>query len=419
MKKRLYFLACLFFLMSAFADLSTLSPKNGEIVSLIKEPQRKYLLMSREERKALSFDKEKAEAMRIDNAGDKPKPLILEWSDTAPAEGKKYTVTVKRLPDGKLFFSENTDKLSAQVVNLEIARDYEWTVASDDAKASSTFKTEDLAPRLLAFANIANARDFGGRIGIGGRRVKQSMMFRTSGLNHNAIITYYTLDEVMKLHEEGKLGEMGTIGKNLEEQIKQGKTINPRYIRLIKSTPSEPGRPKLTPESKDFILNTFGIKTDIDFRSDMECYGMTGSPLGPTVKWYQWSFAQFGYSNMFSPNGYKSFKEAFTLMLDEANYPIVFHCIGGTDRTGTMATLLNALLGVNENELCRDYEASWFRTAGGVVDDRHRGWFEGLLARLNKLEGENMREKVETFAIKSCGVTMEEINKFREIMLEK
>ena len=161
------------------------------------------------------------------------------------------------------------------------------------------------------------------------------------------------------------------------------------------------------------------MKTDIDLRSDMECYGMTGSPLGPTVKWHQWSFAQFGYSNMFSPNGYKSFKEAFTLMLDEANYPIVFHCIGGTDRTGTMATLLNALLGVNENELCRDYEASWFRTAGGVVDDVHRAWFEGLLTRLNKQEGENLREKVENFVINSCGFSMEDINKFREIMLEK
>ena len=419
MKTQLLLLTCLLSLSFAFADLTTVSPKKDETVPLIKEPQRKCLLMSREERKALSFDKEKADTMRIDNAGDKPRPLTLEWSDTAPAEDKKYTVTVKRLPDGKLFFSETTEKLSVQVVNLEIARDYEWTVASKDEKAVSTFKTEDLAPRLLNFANIANSRDFGGRIGIGGRRVKQGMMFRTSGLNHNATITYYTLEEVMKLHKEGKLAEMGTIGKNLDEQIKQGKTINPKYIRLIKSTPTEPGRPKLTPESQAFILHTFGVKTDIDLRSDMECFGMTGSPLGPTVKWHQWSFAQFGYSNMFAPNGYKSFKEAFTLMLDEANYPIVFHCIGGTDRTGTMATLLNALLGVNENELCRDYEASWFRTAGGIVDERHRRWFEGLLTRLSQLEGENLREKVENFAIKSCGFTMEDINKFREIMLEK
>ncbi|MBQ7651025.1 MAG: tyrosine-protein phosphatase, partial [Victivallales bacterium] len=111
--------------------------------------------------------------------------------------------------------------------------------------------------------------------------------------------------------------------------------------------------------------------------------------------------------------------EAFTLMLDEANYPIVFHCIGGTDRTGTMATLLNALLGVNENELCRDYEASWFRNAGGIVDERHRRWFEGLLTHINRLEGENLREKVESFVIGSCGFTMDDISKFREIMLEK
>ncbi|MBQ7650732.1 MAG: tyrosine-protein phosphatase [Victivallales bacterium] len=363
-------------------------------------------------------DEAKAQALKTTNDGDLPKPLLLEWSDTAPADGKKYTVTVKRLPDGKIYFQETTDKTSVEVVNLEIAREYEWTVASMDAQATSTFKTEDLAPRLLQFANIRNSRDFGGRIGIDGRRIKQGMMFRTSGLNRNATIVYYSLEEVMQFHEEGTLEGMGPLGKSLENQIKQGEEIDPKYIRLIKSTPTEPGLPKLNDEQRQFILDTFGIKTDIDLRGDIECYGMTESPLGPTVKWHQWSYGTFGYANMFANDGPKSFKDAFTLMLDEKNYPIVFHCIGGLDRTGTLATLLNALLGVEENELCLDYEASYFRADGGVVDKLHRGWFEWLISSIKELEGNNLREKVENFAINSCGVTMEEINKFREIMLE-
>ena len=405
--------------LSLFAELNLLSPKKDETVSLIKEPQRKFLLMTREERKALSYDPERAKAMRVNNSGDLPQPLALEWSDTTPAEGKTYSVIVKRLPDGKIFFSETTDKLTVQVVNLEIARDYEWTVSVGNDKATSTFKTEDLAPRLLQFATVRNARDFGGRIGIDGRRVKQSKMFRTSGLNHNAQIVYYKLDEVMQLHEEGKLGAMGDQGQKLERQIKRGEKIDPKFIRLIKSTPSEPGKLKLNNEQRQFILDTFGIKTDIDLRSDMECYGMTGSPLGPTVKWYQWSYSKFGYGYLFSPDGYKSFKTVFTLMLDENNYPIVFHCIGGADRTGVLATMLNALLGVEENELCRDYETTWFSSACGVVDKVHREWFEAYLGRINKYDGANLREKAENFAIKSCGITMEEINRFREIMLEK
>ena len=419
MKNRLFLLSLLPPLLSVFAELAIVSPAKDATVILIKEPQRNYLLMPREERKALSFNPEKAKAMRISNRGDQPQPLTLEWSDTAPAEGKTYTVTVKRLPDGKLFFNATTDKLTAEVVNLEIARDYEWTVTAENEKAASTFKTEDLAPRLLHLATVGNARDFGGRIGLGGRRVKQSKMFRTSGLNHNAQIVYYKLDEVMKLHEEGKLDGMGEQGKKLERQIKRGEKIDPKFIRLIKSTPTEPGKPKLNDEQRQFILDTFGIKTDIDLRSDMECYGMTGSPLGPTVKWYQWSYSKFGYSYLFTPDGFKSFKTVFTLMTDEANYPIVFHCIGGADRTGVLATVLNALLGVEEDELAKDYEATWFPSACGVVDKVHREWFETFLGRIAKYDGANLREKAENFAIKSCGVTMEEINRFREIMLEE
>ena len=99
MKKQLFLLSFLP-LLSLFADLAIVAPPKDGTATLIKEPQRKFLLMSREDRKALSFDPEKAKAMRISNRGDQPQPLTLEWSDTAPAEGKTYTVTVKRLPDG-------------------------------------------------------------------------------------------------------------------------------------------------------------------------------------------------------------------------------------------------------------------------------------------------------------------------------
>ncbi len=405
--------------ISEFAELSLISPKKDETVRLIKEPQRNYLLMSREERSALSDAPVNPEAVCISNDGDLPKPLVLEWKDPEPADGKKYTVTVKRLPDGKVFFQETTDKCFAEVVNLEIARTYQWTVATTDGQVTSTFKTEDLAPRLLQFANIRNARDFGGRIGIGGRRIKQGMMFRTSTMNRDAKIVFYTLDEVMQFHDEGKLEGMGAPGESLEKQIKRGEKIDPKFIRLIKSMPTEPGGPKLNDEQRQFILDTFGIKTDIDLRGDIECYGMTGSPLGPTVKWYQWSYGNFGYYNIFCKNGYRFFREVFNILIDESNYSIVFHCSGGLDRTGTLATLLNALLGVEENELCRDYEASYLKKSCGVVDSMHRGWFEGFLKSLYRLSGNNLREKLELFAIDLCGITMDEINKFREIMLEK
>ena len=43
------------------------------------------------------------------------------------------------------------------------------------------------------------------------------------------------------------------------------------------------------------------------------------------------------------------------MFLDPANYPIDFHCIAGQDRTGAVAFILNALLGVEEEELYLDW----------------------------------------------------------------
>ena len=38
---------------------------------------------------------------------------------------------------------------------------------------------------------------------------------------------------------------------------------------------------------------------------------------------------------------------------DENRYPVYIHCTGGADRTGTLAFLINALLGVGEDDLIR------------------------------------------------------------------
>jgi glutamate-1-semialdehyde 2,1-aminomutase len=43
---------------------------------------------------------------------------------------------------------------------------------------------------------------------------------------------------------------------------------------------------------------------------------------------------------------------------DEANRPVVFHCHGGKDRTGVIAAVLLAGLGVDREAILDDYEAT-------------------------------------------------------------
>ncbi len=56
--------------------------------------------------------------------------------------------------------------------------------------------------------------------------------------------------------------------------------------------------------------------------------------------------------------------QAFKLYTVEDNYPILFHCTSGADRTGTFAFLLEGMLGVALDDLYRDFELTCFSMGG-------------------------------------------------------
>ena len=176
----------------------------------------------------------------------------------------------------------------------------------------------------------------------------------------------------------------------------------------------EKGKSRVTPEGRAIFLDRYGVKSDIDLRTDGECWGMTGSPLGPQVKWIQVSSA--AYAGMQGERGKTQFAKVFRVFLDEKNYPIIFHCIAGQDRTGAVAFILNGLLGVPEEELYLDWEATGFWNKNPKFD--HAGRFNKLIDGFRKLPGKDLHEKIENYVL-SCGFTREDIEKFRGIMLEK
>ena len=54
-------------------------------------------------------------------------------------------------------------------------------------------------------------------------------------------------------------------------------------------------------------------------------------------------------------NERESLKKAFKVFTNRNNYPVIFHCAIGTDRTGVVAFYLNALLGLKDEDIYRDY----------------------------------------------------------------
>lgn len=212
-------------------------------------------------------------------------------------------------------------------------------------------------------AGIRNMRDLGGWTGRDGRLVRRGRVFRSGALNRSC----------------------------------------KRWYRSDKTLPAR---------SCAYLVETLGVKTDVDLRNDRECEGMEGSPLGSSVVWRHIPF--WAYVQLSTRRGRAAFAEIFRVFLDEGNYPILFHCQRGRDRAGTVAFVLNALLGVSEDDLRHDWAFSeWSKGTRDVsfvkIDD--------LIHVFLPYPGRTLNEKVEAF-VTSLGFTEAEIDHFRALMLE-
>ncbi|MBR4617215.1 MAG: GH92 family glycosyl hydrolase, partial [Kiritimatiellae bacterium] len=342
------------------AAISLVSPADGAEVPLLKDRQKAFMRMPREKRAAYFNDKRPDMKKAIKTLRSAPRPVTLEW--TGGRGPYKVTVT-KRGSDGP-WFCETVASNRVDVWNLEIAATYDWTVCADGECAKGWFRTEDQAPRLVCVPGVPNMRDIGGRV-IGGRRVRQGLVYRSSGLNNNA-------------------------------------------------TTNAPGTARLTERWRKYMRDRLGIKTDIDLRSTRERFGMTCSPLGPDVKFVTMPTNYHGYAAIHT-TGADDTRRVLRVFLDRANYPIDFHCIGGADRTGTVATILHGILGLDEDEIWKDYQiTAWY----GVVNDTHHlKRFKRLVDSFDRFEGATLSDRIRRYVL-WLGFTESDMQTIRDIMFE-
>lgn len=395
-----------------FAEVETVSPAAGETVQLIPDAQRKVLSLSTLAERLELFKKDKAsgKTLRHDRFWRKSKPLVLKWRVTGEEVGP-WKIEVGKTPDLSdariwYFSDQKTDVATGREVgksdagsevsrtipmaNLEIARDYYWRVtaripcgpncsARHRCKKSrrvvrsavASFRTEDFAPRWIAIeGRVGNIRDLGGRRTTDGRRVKQGMAYRGCGLNANS--------------------ETGDV----------------------------PGPNRLMVEDIKYLTGILGIKTDLDLRSDGEIAGMTESPLGAGVAFIKHSSQC--YRGIFTDEGKKVMAENFRVFCKPESYPMYFHCIGGADRTGSLAYVLNGVLGVDRREMETDWESTFYPKIPDENPDPsfwcRESHFNDGFAKYGK-DGDSWNRRIELYLL-DCGITKAEIDVFRSIMLE-
>ena len=395
--------------LPALAALVPVAPEEGGTVPLLKASQKKILALTHAQREPYFDDAQPAMRKKIASCRSEPLPVTLAWRG---GEGP-YEVSVRKSGTKKPFFTAHVPTNTVEVWNLEVGATYRWTVKAGTESIKGSFRTERTAPRLIRVPKVPNIRDLGGRTGLDGRRIRQGMVYRSAGLNDNAPVIHYTLDEVLQLEKDGKLASLGRTGKRYSDKLRAGKKLDPKYLRLVKAGPDRPGKARLTDETRAYMRTVLGVRTDIDLRTDAECFGMTGSPLGDGVRWVHVPY--HGYASVHA-EGTNDTREVFRVFLDPKNYPIDFHCIGGADRTGTVAALLEGLLGVSEEDIWRDYQTTAF--IGGINDSRHLQWFTDFVKSFGRYEGATLADRIARYFL-ALGFTEKDIAAFREIMLEQ
>jgi hypothetical protein len=250
----------------------------------------------------------------------------------------------------------------SDVVNLQIGSRYFWKIIARDGDSVLAvspvweFTTHTSPPRCLLVPGITNVRDIGGWRLPGNRRIRQGLIYRSSEMN---------------------------------------------------------GHVDITNEGRQVLIGELGIRTDIDLRGSNEAPRAVLDPA--MVKWIHIPISPYGH--MVEDDWREGYRQIFAIFADPSAYPILFHCWGGCDRGGTVAFLLNALLGLELTSLIHDYELSSLTIWGERSQQSEK--FKSLLGAL--LPFADGKDDVGTQAenyLRSIGVTAEEIASIRAQLVD-
>lgn len=180
---------------------------------------------------------------------------------------------------------------------------------------------------------------------------------------------------------------------------------------------------RISASDRAVLVGQLGVQHEIDLRgkegrdpSDGEV--ATESPLGSDV-WF--TIADKAASYTLTPVA--TWQIYLRCVIDAVTHrePVYFHCTAGADRTGTLACVLEGLLGMSQSDIDKDYELTCFYSGTGtdaLARRRNETEWKGLINAINAVSGDTFRDKCVHFAVGTCGMSMPDINAYRAAMID-
>ncbi|MBO4618808.1 MAG: tyrosine-protein phosphatase [Victivallales bacterium] len=331
------------------------APADRSTVPVLTSQQREFLFQPREERVRRFVDAD--ERLALSKIGGTPEPVVLKWNppDTPPEE------------------------LQAVIEELD----------------------EQGKPHPAPYLDITMLP---GNLGCEIRNFKVDTTYRWGV---GSAIAMFQLPPSYTFRAADTPPRLMKVGDILNFRDAGGwKTIDGKRVRqglVYRSAAYAP-----TDANCDWLVKRLGIQMELDLRLPEDA--IPNPPTGYL------NVSGADYAHIDEEWGRQQCTSALRLFFDRANYPLLLHCSAGQDRTGTIVFIINALLGVAEEDLCRDWEATAFTFHHPQYT--HETHFYKLIKVFDQYPGDTLRERVEQYVF-SLGFTPEDLATLRNTLLEK
>lgn len=291
---------------------------------------------------------------------DKQKEYTIPLSN----DETKYDFTISLSKDySDPITYENVIK-DITLTNLLVDTTYYYKAVNKETNEviSDSFITQSYAPRFMNVDGINNVRDMGGWDIGDNKKIKQGLIFRGSEMNNHYNIT-----------EEGK----------------------------------------------EVMRNSMKIKTDLDLRSNREANNITESPLGSDIDFIHLPNFSGYIAVTTKKDQIPYYQTIFKLLANPESYPIYIHCYQGADRTGTICSMIEGLLGVSDEDRLKDYNLTTFSSGDDAFRDGESSNFNYSFIQSNiqaTYPSSSFKESMERYVKERLGLTDEEVASIRNIL---